>query len=122
MTDPTLIAECVAALEAEYGKPDGEDEHIVEIVAPIIERHALEQMWLPIETAPRECPVDRSVHSSPRAWTTETMWVRDASGRVFEAWFVEFGSYWWDADGETTCDPVEWMPHPMWKPEEGADG
>jgi hypothetical protein len=122
MTDQNLIAECVAALEAEYGCPDGEDEHIIEIVAPIIERHALASRWLPIETAPRECPVDRSLRPSPGAWTTETMWVRDASGRVFEAWFVEFGSYWWDADGETKCDPVEWMPHPMWKPEEGADG
>lgn len=73
-------------------------------------------LWQPIETALRECPVDRSLRPGFGAWTTETMWVRDASGRVFEAWFVEVGAYWWDADGECDCEPVEWMPHPL-----GAD-
>ena len=73
--------------------------------------------WLPIATAPRQCTIDRSLSHDYYAWTTETLWVRDADGRVYEAWFVEVGNYWWDADGEDDCNPVEWMPHPLWKPE-----
>lgn len=47
------------------------------------------------------------------AMTSETIWVRTAEGRVFEAWWTTRG-YWWDCDGETECEPVEWMPHPLW--------
>ncbi len=43
-----------------------------------------------------------------------SVWVRDEDGRVFEAvWSEGTASYWWDLDGESPVDPVEFMPHPL---------
>ncbi len=41
-------------------------------------------------------------------------WVRDADGRVYEAtWSDHKAGYWWDLEGESPVDPVEYMPHPL---------
>lgn len=43
------------------------------------------------------------------------VWVRDADGRVYEALWSDNGkkAYWWDIEGESPVDPVEFMPHPL---------
>jgi hypothetical protein len=78
-------------------------------------------MWEPIHTAP-DISVNRSFDADRPMMTTETLWVRDADGRVYAAWYVDTTArggrlYWWDLDDENECAPVEWMPHPLWKPE-----
>jgi hypothetical protein len=47
--------------------------------------------------------------------TSDRYWVRDEDGRVFEACWSEGEdhSYWWDFEGESPVDPVEFMPHPL---------
>lgn len=83
--------------------------------------------WLPIDPHPPVSVNRGSGMTMHPTMTTETLWVRDADGRVYEAWWVdatdEMGrTYWWDCDGENICDPVEWMPHPLWRPELAAKG
>ena len=43
------------------------------------------------------------------------IWVRDENGRVYEALWSDNGkkAYWWDIEGESPVDPVEFMPHPL---------
>ncbi len=43
------------------------------------------------------------------------IWARDEDGRVFEALWSDNGkkAYWWDMEGESPVDPVEFMPHPL---------
>lgn len=43
------------------------------------------------------------------------IWVRDEDGRVYEALWSDNGkkAYWWDIEGESPVDPVEFMPHPL---------
>lgn len=42
------------------------------------------------------------------------VWVRDADGRVYEAvWTDHKQGYWWDIEGESPVDPVEYYPHPL---------
>ncbi|KAA3518857.1 hypothetical protein GOZ96_04935 [Agrobacterium vitis] len=43
------------------------------------------------------------------------IWVRDPDGRVYEALWSDNGkkAYWWDIEGESPVDPVEFMPHPL---------
>jgi len=95
----------------------------IAIAATLAAIDAVERIWLPISTAPRVSVNRGSGMTMHPTMTTETLWVRDEDGRVYEAWFVdgteEIGrTYWWDCDGEEICDPVEWMPHPLWTPEE----
>jgi len=43
------------------------------------------------------------------------IWARDGDGRVFECLWADDGkrAYWWDIEGESPVDPVEFMPHPL---------
>lgn len=43
------------------------------------------------------------------------IWARDADGRVFECLWADDGkkAYWWDIEGESPVDPIEFMPHPL---------
>ncbi|WP_313611162.1 hypothetical protein [Rhizobium sp.] len=43
------------------------------------------------------------------------IWARDEDGRVYEALWSDNGkkAYWWDIEGESPVDPVEFMPHPL---------
>lgn len=47
--------------------------------------------------------------------TSDRYWVRDEDGRIYEACWSEGEdhSYWWDFEGESPVDPVEFMPHPL---------
>lgn len=48
---------------------------------------------------------------------SDRYWVRDEDGRVYEAAWSEGNKgdrdYWWDFEGESPVDPVEFMPHPL---------
>lgn len=47
---------------------------------------------------------------------SDTFWVRDDDGRVYEAAWSEGNNgrdYWWDWEAESPVDPVEFMPHPL---------
>ena len=45
------------------------------------------------------------------------VWVRDDDGRAYEAVWTEDRengkAYWWDLEGESPVDPVEFYPHPL---------
>lgn len=79
-----------------------------------------EALWRPISEA------DKAIvhqHHFPLVGMTirnsERYWVRDADGRVYEASWSEGNNgrdYWWDWDGESPVDPVEFMPHPLSTP------
>ena len=73
--------------------------------------------WLPIEQADKTIT---NVQEFPEAGitikTSDRYWVRDEDGRVYEAAWSEgkYGrNYWWDFEGESPVDPVEFMPHPL---------
>ena len=73
--------------------------------------------WLPIERADKTIT---DVQSFPEVGMTISMsdryWVRDDDGRVYEAAWSEGEegrSYWWDFEGESPVDPVQFMPHPL---------
>ncbi|MBD9390169.1 hypothetical protein IB237_23490 [Agrobacterium sp. AGB01] len=72
--------------------------------------------WLPISEA--DTSVDR-VHDyadlpSPIT-NSEEYWVRDDDGRIYQATWVGSGkrAYWWDLEGESPVNPIEFMPHPL---------
>lgn len=45
---------------------------------------------------------------------SDRYWVRDEDGRIYEAsWSDDKAGYWWDWEGESPVDPVEFMPHPL---------
>lgn len=45
---------------------------------------------------------------------SDPYWVRDEDGRVYEAcWTDHRDGYWWDIEGESPVDPIEFMPHPL---------
>lgn len=120
MTDAELIAALRAEAEAKMaraywdrcGGPDcGIASNLADAAASRLEALTAGG-WRPIETCPNGATVNRSTMWFP-ALTTETMWVRDADGREYEAWFVRDGAYWWDCDRETDGAPVEWYPHPL---------
>ncbi|CUX23649.1 hypothetical protein AGR6A_Cc150138 [Agrobacterium sp. NCPPB 925] len=54
---------------------------------------------------------------------SERYWVRDEDGRIYEAvWTDDKNGYWWDLEGESPVDPVEFMPHPQDKRFSGSAG
>ncbi|MBZ5761527.1 hypothetical protein LAV84_18575 [Rhizobium sp. VS19-DR104.2] len=72
--------------------------------------------WLPIECADKS--VDRTYNfpGMPRPISnSEEYWCRDADGRVYLATWADDGerAYWWDLEGESPVDPVEFMAHPL---------
>lgn len=77
--------------------------------------------WLPIAQADKSIT---EVQDFPSIELTlrnsERYWVRDADGRVFEAsWTEGERNYWWDWEGESPVDPIQFMPHPLdprWSP------
>lgn len=71
--------------------------------------------WLPIEQADRSITdVQDFSEVGVMLRLSERYWVRDEAGRVFEAvWTDDRSGYWWDLDGESPADPVEFMPHPL---------
>lgn len=72
--------------------------------------------WLPIEQADKS--VERVIDLPKldmKISNSEDYWVRDAEGRVYRATWADDGkrAYWWDYEGESPVDPVEFMPHPL---------
>ena len=71
--------------------------------------------WLPIAQADKSIT---EVQDFPSIELTlrnsERYWVRDADGRVFEAsWTEGERNYWWDWEGESPVDPIQFIPHPL---------
>lgn len=72
--------------------------------------------WVPIEQADKS--VDRIIRAQDlgiEISNSEEYWCRDADGRVFLATWADDGkrAYWWDFEGQSPVDPVEFMPHPL---------
>ncbi len=71
--------------------------------------------WLPIEQADRSITdVQDFSEVGVMLRLSDRYWVRDEDGRIYEAvWTDDKNGYWWDLEGESTVDPVEFMPHPQ---------
>lgn len=77
--------------------------------------------WLPIERADRSInDVQNFEEVGVVLRNSDPYWVRDDDGRVYEAVWTESdnlsfskGGHWWDLEGESPVDPVEFMPHPL---------
>nr|WP_313012330.1 hypothetical protein [Brucella intermedia] len=102
------------ALRAALSSPDHADAGKVEGDA----RADLERFWRPISEADRTITYEDTFNlgdgKSMTIRNSDHFWVRDADGRVYEAtWSDHKGGYWWDLEGESRVDPVEYMPHPL---------
>lgn len=80
-------------------------------------RADLERFWRPISEADKSITFEQTFDTgdgkSMTIRNSDHYWVRDADGRVYEAtWSDHKGGYWWDLEGESPVDPVEYMPHP----------
>ena len=73
--------------------------------------------WLPIAQADRSiCQIQDFPTVGITLRNSARYWVRDEDGRTYEASWTERNegrSYWWDWEGESPVDPVEFMPHPL---------
>jgi len=90
-------------------------------------RAYLERFWRPISEADKSITFDETFDigdgKSMTIRNSDHYWVRDADGRVYEAtWSYHKGGYWWDLEGESPVDPVEYMPHPLSLPSAPALG
>lgn len=72
-------------------------------------------VWLPIECADKTITqVQDFSEVGITLRNSDRYWVRDEDGRVFEAsWTEGARNYWWDWEGESPVEPVEFMPHPL---------
>lgn len=89
---------------------DPENENIQPPVQHLVGR------WLPIDQADKS--VERVIDLPKldlKISNSEDYWVRDADGRAYRATWADDGkrAYWWDFEGESPVDPVEFMPHPL---------
>ena len=78
----------------------------------------LERFWRPISEADKSITFEQTCDlgdgKSMTIRNSDYYWVRDADGRVYEAtWSDHKNGYWWDLEGESPVDPVEYMPHPL---------
>lgn len=71
--------------------------------------------WRPIAEADRSiATVQTFLDVGITLRNSHPIWVRDDDGRAYEAvWTDHRGGYWWDLEGESPVDPVEFMPHPL---------
>lgn len=107
--------DAMADLESALSSPD----HIAD--AGKVEgdgRADLERFWRPISEADKSITFEQTFDTgdgkSMTIRNSDHYWVRDADGRVYEAtWSDHKGGYWWDLEGESPVDPVEYMPHPL---------
>ncbi|MCH4541401.1 hypothetical protein [Ochrobactrum sp. A-1] len=119
------LVHAAAAIRA-LSSPDHADAGKVEEDA----RADLERLWRPISEADKSITFEHTFDLGDGEKMTirnsDHYWVRDADGRVYEAtWSDHKGGYWWDLEGESPADPVEYMPHPLSLPSapasEGAE-
>lgn len=90
-------------------------------------RADLERFWRPISEADKSITFEETFDlgdgKSMTIRNSDHYWVRDADGRVYEAtWSDHKGGYWWDLEGESPADPVEYMPHPLSLPSAPSEG
>lgn len=72
--------------------------------------------WRPIAEADKDIAYIHVLDAADmRIGGSYPIWARDADGRVYEALWSDDGkrAYWWDIEGESPVDPVEFMPHPL---------
>lgn len=73
--------------------------------------------WLPIAQTDRTITdIMKFPDIGMNLRNSETYWVRDEDGRTYQAAWSEgekSRDYWWDWEGESPVDPVEFMPHPL---------
>jgi hypothetical protein len=88
----------------------GEHDHADEMVAALNAYR-----WLPIDQADKSITqVQDFSEVGITLRNSDRYWVRDEDGRVYEAsWTDDKVGYWWDWEGESPADPVEFMPHPL---------
>jgi hypothetical protein len=77
-------------------------------------RSAIAATWHPISKADKDIAYIHDL-GELRIGNSYPIWARDADGRVFECLWADDGkrAYWWDIEGESPVDPVEFMPHPL---------
>lgn len=70
--------------------------------------------WRPIEEADNGIAYAHAF-GEIRIGNSYPIWARDKDGRIFEALWSDNGklAYWWDIEGESPVDPVDFMPHPL---------
>jgi len=77
----------------------------------------VEGRWLPIDKADKTITNVQEFSSVGLTLrNSDTYWVRDEDGRVYEAAWSEGTdgrNYWWDWEEQSPVDPVEFMPHPL---------
>ncbi|WP_247875319.1 dATP/dGTP pyrophosphohydrolase domain-containing protein [Ochrobactrum sp. Marseille-Q0166] len=78
----------------------------------------LEHFWRPISEADKSITFNQDFDlgdgEKMTVRSSDDYWVRDDDGRVYQAtWTDHKGGYWWDIEGESPVDPVEFMPHPL---------
>lgn len=117
-----LFADAAAAIRT-LSSPDHVDAGKVEGDG----RADLERFWRPISEADRTITYEDTFNlgdgKSMTIRNSDHFWVRDADGRVYEAtWSDHKGGYWWDLEGESRVDPVEYMPHPLSLPSAPSEG
>ncbi|HHV68223.1 MAG TPA: hypothetical protein GXX48_11345 [Ochrobactrum intermedium] len=108
--------DAMADLESALSSPD----HFAD-AGKLVEgdgRADLERFWRPISEADKSITFEQTFDTgdgkSMTIRNSDHYWVRDADGRVYEAtWSDHKGGYWWDLEGESPVDPVEYMPHPL---------
>ncbi len=128
-----------ADLDASGYTPNDEMRHLIAVRAALSTlkvqapppAEILVGTWLPIERADKTITnVEDFSEVGVIIQTSDRYWVRDDDGRVYEAaWSVGNNGdrdYWWDFEGESPVDPIEFMPHPLdprfASPEGSADG
>ncbi|MUO84803.1 Lar family restriction alleviation protein [Agrobacterium vitis] len=79
-----------------------------------IDSNPLFSGWLPIEEADNDIAYTHDL-GEIKIGCSYPIWVRDADGRIFSAIWSDNGkkAYWWDIEGESPVDPVEFLPHPF---------
>ena len=75
---------------------------------------SLPSAWRPISEADNGIAYINAL-GPMRIGNSYPIWARDSDGRIFECLWADNGSrsYWWDIEGESPVDPVEFMPHPL---------
>ena len=100
--------------ECRAGGLDGSADMETAVAAILAERER--HQWFPIDQADRSiATVQAFPDVSITIRNSNPVWVRDDDGRTYEAVWTEGvnASYWWDLEGESPVDPVEFMPHPL---------
>lgn len=105
-----------AALSAVYPTKEGAEGygHGGHDVRPLYAAPLAPAGWRPIAEADKGIAYIHDF-AGLRIGNSYPIWAREADGRIFECVWSDNGkkAYWWDLEGESPVDPVEFMPHPL---------